>query len=154
MERCRRKNTLHEVLEMISEVCLLLWLSYFAWEDYHTKTVNVIAAIVAAVIGVILRLLQGNREICLGEILAGVSVGMVLLFISYLTKENVGRGDGILFMVTGCYLDCMKNVILLIYTFLIVGGFCVICVITKRLGKTDSVPMIPFMLLAFVILKM
>ena len=144
---------MYEMLEIVSEVILLVGLLYFAWRDYQTQTINVAVAAIMGVLGIVLQFLMELDVGVVWELLLSMMIGVSLVLVGIATKGGVGMGDGILFLVAGCYLNWMENMMLFLWTIILTGGFGLICVITKRLGKKQRIPMAPFMLMAFVFLK-
>lgn len=141
---------MYEMLEIVKYLLLLAGLLYFAWKDYHTYSVKVIPTIIFGIIGIGVNfLIEGNRILGL-EILGSMAIGIGLIIISIVSKESIGIGDGILFLMTGCYLNFFENIILLLRTIFFVGGFTILCFATKKIQKEDRIPMAPFMLAAYV----
>lgn len=138
-----------EVLEIIQKMVLLGGLFYFAWKDYKTKTVEIMPIWLLEIVGIILQMVIG--EVQIWNVFASMSIGVLLLLIGVLTGENVGIGDGLLFLVSGTYLEFAKNITLFCGTLLLVGGYAAICLVLKKIKKQDRIPMAPFMLAAFVV---
>lgn len=84
------------------------------------------------------------------ELLGGIGIGIGLLAAAFLSKEMIGFGDGLLFCVTGLYLGFWGNLRLLM------GGtlYCAVIqgagVLIRKVRMTDRVPLVPYLLLAFV----
>lgn len=138
-----------EVLEVMASVILLLGLFYFAWKDYQTQLIAVGPLFFLGVIGIAVRG-AWNKDVWI-EIVGGVIVGVVLLLTAILTSEQIGLGDGLLFLVTGVYLDLMLNFTLLLGTFILIGVFSTGCLLLKKKGKDDRVAMAPFVLVSYVL---
>ncbi len=121
-------------------------LSLLVVEDLRIKKIPVIPLILTGIVGMVLHLIYGNREI--GDILGGIFVGAILYLISLITRGKIGRGDGILFMVTGVYLGFWNNVVLL-WASCVLAGMVGLGIIIAR-GKTRDykLPFVPFVLAA------
>ena len=140
------------MLEIIKSVLLLIGLLYFAWQDYQTRYISTAASAVVGIIGIGLWIfIEGNVTVIL-QIFVSMFVGIVLILVGIVTKEKIGIGDGILFMVSGCYLDIFQNLRLFSQTIFLIGGFTILCLIIKKIRKTSQIPMAPFMLGAYVIM--
>lgn len=141
---------MYEMLEIVKDLLLLVNLLYFAWQDYHTGYVGVVAAVAAGVMGMIVRfLIEGNVTILL-EVFISMAIGLVLIMISIISKESIGIGDGILFLVSGCYLKVSANMLLFVRTIFLTGGFAILCLVIGKLRERCRIPMVPFMLAAYV----
>lgn len=139
-----------EMLEIVKVLLLLVSLLYFAWQDYHTRYISVTAAIMVGIIGIAIRLLiEGSMAVIL-EVFASMALGLGLIILAIATKESIGIGDGVMFLVTGCYLTLFENIILFGRTIFLTGGFAVLCLLIKKLEKGSRIPLAPFMLAGYV----
>ena len=121
---------MYEMLEIVPKLILLGGLTYFAWWDYRYKTVALLPIWLVGISGVFCHLFV--RENSIWNMLASMSIGCLLVLISAMTTESIGMGDGLLFLVSGCYLSFAQNVALLIGTLFLLGGFATICLILKK----------------------
>lgn len=80
----------------------------------------------------------------------GVVIGVLLLVLSKLTKEAIGKGDGYLMMVTGMLLGLWDNVRLLLGALLIVAVFAVMLLVLKKADKKKELPFVPFLLMSYI----
>ncbi len=117
-----------------------------AWEDVREKAVSVWVFEGAAIAGAIMALLQGEMG---AERLLSCMVGAGLLFLSRLTSEAIGIGDGCFFAVSGLYLSAVMNLKLLIFGSLLNGIFCggmyVFGLLRGKDVKKKTVPFLPFL---------
>ena len=153
---------MQEVLQMISRIILLIGLFCLAWVDFQTKRIKGKDLFVLAGIGLIIKIFslfcqkeQSFFEMCKIEFLinlpAAMMVGGVLFLVAKITREQMGIGDALVFLVTGIFLDFVQNLLLLIGTFLLVGIFSLVWLVRKKEGRDDSVAMMPFTLAAYVL---
>lgn len=143
---------MYEVLEVVKRIVLLVGLLYFAWQDYRTRYISVAAAMIVGGIGIVVRLLAAADFMTIFEIITSMLIGMGLIIMSVIWRDGVGIGDGILFFVSGCYLNIFENMRLFLRTIFLMGGFVVLCLIIKKIRKNVQIPMAPFMLMAYVTL--
>ena len=118
-------------------------------EDYRIKRVRIVVINVFAILGVIFHLIY--QRITWIDMLCGASVGVVLLIIGYLSKEKIGYGDGLLFVATGVYLGFWNNLILLWLSSTLAGIYGLILMIFKKKKKEAEIPLVPFILGAYVV---
>ena len=140
---------MYEMLEIIKNVLLLMSLLYFAWQDYHTHYIGVAASVMVGIMGIILQIFIKGSVTVLFELGVSMLVGVVLILVGVVSKESIGIGDGILFMVSGCYLNIFDNLKLFGRTIFLMGGFAFLCLGIKKLRKISRIPMAPFMLVAY-----
>ena len=140
---------MYEMLEIVKRLLLLGSLLYFAWQDYHTHYISVVAAVITGIIGIGMRfLIEGNMVV--RGVLVSMIVGLGLIIISVVFRESIGLGDGILFLVSGCYMNIFENMILLVRTIFLTGGFAFLCLVIGKIKEGARIPMAPFMLAAYV----
>ena len=95
-------------------------LSLLALVDYKIKKIPVVPLILTGILGMILHIIYGGREI--EDILFGIAIGIVLYIVSEISKGKIGKGDAFLFMVTGVYLGFWNNLVLLWAASVMAGG--------------------------------
>ncbi len=129
---------------------LLGLLGLCAWEDMKRKELTVMNLLLFAVSGLLLHLFF---PICsIYSILWGISLGVAVLGVSFLSRGGIGMGDGILLMVTGVYLGGTANLEL----FLLGISFSALwamglVVIWKKRGK-DQMAFAPFLLASYLVM--
>ena len=141
---------MHEMLEVILKLVLLLGLFYIAWCDYKTKLIDVKWLLIVGAIGVAGILLR-NDVIMLGKALLGMLPGFCLLMTAWISEESIGYGDGWLFAMTGIFLGCLQNAILLLGSMILAGIFAIACLVLKKKRRNDRVALAPFVLTAYVL---
>lgn len=132
--------------------CLMGALSLLAVEDLRIKKIPVIPLMLTGIVGMIFHLMYWNRDI--QDILGGISIGIVLYFISVITRGKIGKGDGVLFMVTGVYLGFWNNLILLWVACVMAGVVGAGMMVAFKKNKDYKLPFVPFVLLAALVMLM
>ncbi len=132
--------------------CLMGALSLLAVEDLRIKKIPVIPLMLTGIVGMIFHLVYWNRDI--QDILGGISIGIVLYFISVITRGKIGKGDGVLFMVTGVYLGFWNNLILLWVACVMAGVVGAGMMVAFKKNKDYKLPFVPFVLLAALVMLM
>ena len=151
-----------KMLQVISQIILLIGLFCLAWTDFQTRLIKGRDLLLLSGLGIIIKMFilsfqkeQNFFEIWKQEFLIKIPlamlIGVILFFIAKLTQEQVGIGDAFVFCVTGIFLDFVQNLVLLIGTFLLIGVFSLIWLLGKWKGRDDSVAMMPFTLAAYVL---
>ncbi|MCR4893045.1 MAG: prepilin peptidase [Lachnospiraceae bacterium] len=100
--------------------------------------------------GILFQLLSGNRS--LWDILGGMLVGGGLLFLNLATGGHIGYGDGLVVMVTGCFLGLFGNLRLLMGGVMLAGVFSGIMLVLRHCGRKTEIPFVPFLLASFLLL--
>ena len=126
---------------------LLPVLIYNCVTDMRHRTINVWPNVLAGAYGVWIQVLQSSGE--LTDLLWGFVPGVLLLLVSYMTKDAVGKGDGLIFLMTGCWLDGSENFRMFSGTLILSGVFAGILLMTKKVRRKTELPMTPFILSSY-----
>lgn len=128
--------------------CLLSICGWFDLKYREIPRITLCFGAVGANLLLIIQIFEGNKVWwdCLG----GMSVGIVLVLISIVTNQQIGIGDGILFVLTGIGLGTIENIILLISSLCITGLTSLVLLTTKKIGRKTALPFIPFVWASFV----
>lgn len=81
--------------------------------------------------------------------IASIGVGAFFYLISFVTKEQLGRGDALLFAMTGAGIGLQSNVLLLYLTFVMTFGVAAFLWLVKKVNKNYRMPLAPFVLCAY-----
>lgn len=95
--------------------------------------------------------------ICGGEgwlLLMGVIPGMLLIFMSFLTKEKVGYGDGIMVIILGLVLGWPDSFVVYMLAQFGVLLFAIGLMAVKRIPRDTQIPFAPFLAAGVVIIHL
>ena len=99
-----------------------------------------------AAIGLIFSLFDSNRGF-LDSLIGGVTAGLVLLLIHYITKGGLGLGDVKLFGCAGIYLGLESTVSAMLLAAATSGLFSLVLICINRDNKKRELPFAPFILM-------
>lgn len=161
--------------EILLRGAFLLFMAAAAWQDFRRRSISRQTFTSAGMAGIVLRLwlcagaaesaaaaepggalpllsggIGGSLMEELGRLGLAVIPGLLLLWLSRATRESVGRGDGLFFVVSGIYLGLGINL------FLLIGGLFLCFPVSaallmwgklhgKWLGK-EKLPFLPFVI--------
>lgn len=131
-------------------ISLLGMIGLTTLEDLRKKQVDIILLSICGIAGVILHLIY--HRLTVEDMAFGVLVGVALYVLSLITREMIGKGDGMVFMVTGIYLGGEANFLLLWLSLMLSGAAALAAVIIFKKKKSDTMPFVPFIALSLVIL--
>ena len=126
-----------------------LLLLYSAYTDIRRREISIIALLLFG-IGACICMLCG-RSASAAEIAGGAATGIFLLFISHLTRGELGEGDGCLLAVTGILLGFRENLMLLFGALFLSAVFSAFLFLVKR-NLRDKYPFVPFLFLSYSIM--
>lgn len=134
--------------ERIVKLLVLFLLLFNSFLDWRKREVSLFSLGGFGVVGIGLNLWLGYQSVI--EAAGGVALGILLLAAAFFTREAIGFGDGLLICITGIYLGFWENLSLLIAGAVCCGGILGIAILAGRLKMADRVPLVPFLLLAFI----
>lgn len=94
----------------------------------------------------------GNQGIKIMDILVSCLPGILFLSLAKLTKEKIGEGDGLLFLIIGCCLDSKESWMLWQLSLLLSFLFSFLMLIMKKYKGESQIAFIPFVWFAHVFL--
>lgn len=112
--------------------------------DRRKKRILLLPAAVFGVTGAVLSAFSGKRGIL--SALLGAGVGGILFLISFATKEKIGPGDGIVFVVTGLLLGFRRNLFLLLFSLFLSALAGIWLLLTRRAGRDTKMAFVPFLI--------
>lgn len=95
------------------------------------------------------------ERLSITEMVFGAGMGLVLIGIAILTKEKIGIGDGIIFVVVGLFMGLFGSIIILWYASIIAALAGLTLCIVKRFDheklKDVTLPFAPCVLAGLII---
>ncbi|MBQ5430837.1 MAG: prepilin peptidase [Lachnospiraceae bacterium] len=122
-------------------VTLVGMLGICSVEDIRNRQIRVAVVGLAGTIGVLWHLMKVRLSIW--DVIAGMMVGCAVYLLSLLTGGKIGKGDALVFMVTGIYLGLWENLILLWISSLIAAIVAEVMLHFFHWKKTDTLPFVP-----------
>lgn len=133
--------------QMWSQAVVMGMLTLCSAEDIKRKQIRLNPVLFFGILGIFLHMLFRMQSI--ENILLGMSVGVVLLFLSVLTGGRIGMGDAVLLIVTGIYLGLEKNLELFFCGLLLCSMWALGLMVLRKKNRKDSIPFVPFLLAAY-----
>ncbi len=124
---------------MIAAMGILFW---FSVQDFRKRSFAVQELLIAALLGGIAAVVFRTG---LGSAAAGISVGVVLYIAACCSREQIGKGDAILLMITGVILGGQGNLELLLLALLLAAVYAGWLLVVKRAGRRSRFAFVPFL---------
>ena len=146
-----------EGLQKVQEILLWLYLLGLSLWDLRRKELPLWLLAAGAAAGMTLRSMsaaagQNLEELC-GTYIPGLAVGALLLAGAKLTREEIGYGDGLCFCTLAFWLPWGDLLTLLLLALLLCGIPGVIVSLIRR-EKKKSLPFLPFVTGAHLVLRL
>ena len=101
--------------------------------------------------GVVMAILTRKLEWVTADGLLSVGIGGLLLLLSLISREHIGRGDGVFFLVSGMFLEWRINAALFFYGLMLCSIFCLWTEVygqrkhRNKKAQKITVPFLPFL---------
>ena len=123
-------------------------LSLLSFQDYKKKEVNMAALAALGCCGLLIRTADSGTQWI--SVLAAISVGIVMLIASCLSRGKIGAGDGWILIVGALYLELWDFLQMLINALYLTGIAGLLLLLAKKCNRKASVPFYPFLLAGYV----
>ena len=126
----------------INEISIGMILAVQSYWDIKDKEIPVLVNLLGGIGGIVLSLLQRRS---LKEVLLALVPSLVCLLISFLTREAIGYGDGLLLSVVGMFVsyEVVLEIVFLAISFAGILALFLLVVCHKR-GK-EKLAFVPFL---------
>lgn len=135
------------IWEYIFKTTLLVFLGAGAFFDIKSKSIPIWYPAAGFAPGITLKLFEGNFSVL--QTAGGCAVGILLLILAFISKNAIGKGDGLMFVVTGVFTGLIGNVILLFASLSIAALTLSVMIFAKKINKKSLIPFVPFMLAGY-----
>ena len=133
---------------MIFEIGILVMLVISSIEDIRRKEIllwEIIACAGLSLIRVAVGVYNGSFD---GYgLLLSLLPGAMMLFLTIVTRQGIGLGDGLLILAYGPGLGAYKLWIGVMIAFFVCSFFSGALLVLKRAGKKTTIPFVPFLAL-------
>lgn len=130
----------------MKELILGTWLAVEAYFDFKYKEIPLWLSLVGSVIG-LLFCVQEERAI--GQMILAFIPGIIALGFSWVTKELMGYGDGIILFILGCYMSFARVLSIGMLAFGLAGIVALILLVVFHKKGSYRMPFIPFLGVAY-----
>ena len=124
--------------EEVKSAIILLYLGILAGMDVRKRQISLVLTGVLFLAGIGWQILVEQTSWL--EWLLSLLPGAGFLTLSYISREQVGYGDGLLLLTFG----------VLTLGLILCSVLCGVLLMRKKIRKQDSIPLVPFLLLGFV----
>ncbi|MDE5908707.1 MAG: prepilin peptidase [Lachnospiraceae bacterium] len=124
----------------------LMFLAGLSAEDIKEKKISVYYVLIFALSGIVFRVFTQFlwNEILWNEISWSFFPGSVLLLLAFLTKEDIGYGDGMCVLALGLWTGGWFALTVMCIGIMLAGIWGMVCIFRR---KRETIPFVPFLLL-------
>lgn len=128
--------------------CLLSICGWYDWKRKRIPCISLWLGMTGIILITIIQCSEGNRV--WWNSVMGATIGILLILVSIVTHQQIGLGDGILFVITGIGLGIINNILLLVSSLCLVSIISLILISIKKVGRKTTLPFVPFVWFCFV----
>ena len=136
---------------MAENMILGAFLGICSYTDIRKRAVYIKVMIPFLILGLLISISPVGNGI--HDALLGMVVGLGILMLSFATRGAIGAGDGLVLIITGFYLGLLGNIKLLCMALFLSAMASIAVVTIKKWGREAELPFMPFLLAAFMIIK-
>ena len=133
---------------MVIYILMLFAMLALSVQDIKRKEISaklLIIGMIISVIGALIGVLIENMS--LYDIALSLLPGALLLLLSFVTRQQIGYGDGLVALILGPALGIEILIIGLLIAFFGSGVFSMILVFVKKAKRKSRIPFVPFITL-------
>ena len=128
----------------------ILFLGFSSLTDIRRKIIYTIPCFVVAGIGLVFHIIF--LDTTWWNKFAGIILGLILLVLSFITGEAIGRGDALVVIALGFVLDAIMVLHIIFCAFVLVDIFAVIGGLVKKIKFKSTLQFIPFLFASEIII--
>lgn len=130
----------------MKELIFGIWIGLQGCLDYKFKEIPLWLSLLGGGVGVVFSIME-HREWT--SLFVACVPGVISLMFSWLTKEVIGYGDGIVFVVMGTYMPLSQLLSIGMIAFGLAGIVAFILLVVYRKNGKEEIPFIPFLAVAY-----
>lgn len=135
-------------MEWIIKLVITCILGLLAIVDLKKKQVSNVLLLIAS--GIVIINYVIFRPVTVMALIGGILIGIILLGISYITRQKIGAGDGLLVMILGAYLGFEGIGVMLLYALTLSAIWSGLLLMIKKVNRHYEVAFIPFIFIGYI----
>ena len=129
---------------------LVILLAVCTAQDLEYRHVALPAAVSGIPAGIVITVVL--RDLSRLSVAGGILIGFLLLAAALPTRGAVGTGDGLVLAQAGALIGAAGCLTLLVTALLLIMVWASLMFLFGRVRKTDSIPFVPFILAAYLLM--
>lgn len=133
---------------MVVNAVVLILLLYESVVDIIKRKINIVPTMAVGVLGLLMNRIVYKRPLWW---LAGLAAGSVLMLAALVSKEKIGYGDGIIFLMLGVCVEPLTTLWVLWISMFAVGIMGSVGIIMGKRCRDSQIPYIPFVAASYIV---
>ncbi len=132
--------------EIIFRTMALLLMIAAALRDFRSKNIDIHYPLIGGALSLIYICIQFHGDFReLGTMLFSAIPGLLMLFMSYFTREGIGPGDGLMAVAIAPILGFPGIAVAIMISFMLSAVICMILLLLKKVTVKTTLPFLPFL---------
>ncbi|HEX3076805.1 MAG TPA: prepilin peptidase [Lachnospiraceae bacterium] len=136
-------------MEVLLNIFTILFLMTLAVIDMKERKIPCVVLSISFLIALLSTVLVKHGITT--EQLCGMTIGFLFILISFVTRGQLGLGDGITVVITGVVIGFWDNLLMVLYALFAAGITAIILIVFKRSNRKERIPFLPFLLLGYIV---
>lgn len=133
---------------MVTYLIVMFMLIYESVIDIRYKKIDVRAAIAACIVSILIGCIFYGHPVI--NILYGIIFGGFLIMLAWVSKQRIGYGDAVVFMVLGMCLEPVRVLWILWSSMVMAGVYGMVKIIVFNKSRSLALPYVPFVTIVYV----
>ena len=126
----------------------MFMLIYESVIDIRYKKIDVRVAIAACIVSILIGCIFYGHTVI--NILYGIILGIFLALLAWVSKQRIGYGDAVVFMVLGMCLEPVRVLWILWSSMVMAGVYGMVKIIVFNKSRSLALPYVPFVTIVYV----
>ncbi len=114
--------------------------------DMRKRTIPLAAVVLGGLLGLGIDVWQMSKgNISFGEVGLAVLPGCFFLLVSFLSREKVGYGDGLLLVVVGLFTGFYRCMVMVSIGLLLLSVTALVLLVLHKVHRNSKLPFVPFL---------
>lgn len=131
----------------MKEIGTVIFLVINSWLDFRTREISLVLAGIYGGLGILYSIFTGRS---IGDILIPAGIGMIFLAFGFLSRGEIGVGDGWILAALGTLLSTEIYVQMLCLGLFFAACWSGVLLVIYRRSRKTEIPLVPFLLAGYI----
>lgn len=122
-----------------------VYLAICSYTDLTAMKISTFLSFLFSLLGIVMFCLSLTNHKDITSLLISLSIGVLIIALSVLSKGSMGIGDGIMTLTIGFFYPASEIISVILYSFTAASFFAVIYMLIKKSSKNKRLPFAPFL---------
>lgn len=138
--------TMENSIQLLQTIMIVVYMGISTYFDYKWKRIPWWVQGMGTIFVCIYLIVKGNTPGI--ELFISLIPGMIMIFLSFITRESIGYGDGLSVMIIGSIMGIKNCFWMICISLVMISLVSAILMILKRASQKTKIPYVPFLFAA------